>query len=58
MNPEDMIFEEFFAERMKQKGCSPFKKLTELTGISPHHLHQIAEGNFEALPWRLMFAVI
>jgi cytoskeletal protein RodZ len=49
MNPEDMIFEEFFAERLKHKGLSP-KKLAELTGISPRNIKDLASGNFEALP--------
>ena len=49
MNPEDISFEEFFAERVKHKGLS-VKKLADMTGISPRHLTEIARGNFAALP--------
>jgi cytoskeletal protein RodZ len=49
MEPNEMPFEEFFAERMKQKGFTP-KKMSDLTGISPHHLQELIHGNFAALP--------
>jgi cytoskeletal protein RodZ len=49
MNPDEFPFEEFFAERLKQKGMS-VKKLSDLTGISPQHLTEIVRGNFAALP--------
>jgi cytoskeletal protein RodZ len=49
MEPNEMPFEEFFAERMKQKGFTP-KKLADVTGISPHHLTEIMRNNFSALP--------
>lgn len=49
MNPEDISFEEFFADRVKQKGLT-IKKLADTTGISPRHLQDIARGDFAALP--------
>jgi len=49
MNPEDISFEEFFAERTKQKGLT-VKKLADITGISPRHMTEIARGDFAALP--------
>jgi cytoskeletal protein RodZ len=49
MNPEDITFEEFFAERMKQKGFS-VKKLADVTGVTPRHIAEIANGNYAALP--------
>jgi transcriptional regulator with XRE-family HTH domain len=49
MEPEDFSFEEFFAERLKQKGFS-VKKLSDLTGISPRHLQDLVRGDFAALP--------
>lgn len=49
MNPEELNFEDFFAERMRQKGAS-VKKLADMTGIIPRHLAEIAAGNFSALP--------
>ena len=49
MNPEDISFEEFFADKVKQKGFT-LKKLADVTGISPRHLQDIARGDFAALP--------
>ena len=49
MDPNEMPFEDFFAERMKQKGFTP-KKLSDLTGILPRHLQDILRGDFAALP--------
>jgi len=49
MNPEDISFEEFFAERTRQKGFS-LKKLADATGITPRNLADIASGNFAAMP--------
>ena len=49
MNPEDISFEEFFADRVKQKGFT-IKKLADVTGVSPRHLQDIARGDFAALP--------
>src|SRR5580658_10539475 len=49
MDPENTIFEEFFAARMKHKGMT-LKKLGEMTGISPTHLQEIARADFNALP--------
>jgi cytoskeletal protein RodZ len=49
MDPDNAIFEEFFAARLKHKGLN-LKKLGEITGISPGHLEEIARADFGALP--------
>jgi cytoskeletal protein RodZ len=49
MNPEEVTFEEFFAERMRQKGFS-VKKLADTTGITARNLTDIVNGNFAAMP--------
>ena len=49
MDPDNIVFEEFFATRLKQKGMT-LKKLGEVTGISPSHLQELARGDFGALP--------
>lgn len=49
MDPDNTIFEEFFAARLKHKGLT-LKKLGEMTGISPGHLQELARADFSALP--------
>jgi cytoskeletal protein RodZ len=49
MDPENTVFEEFFAARLKHKGLT-IKKLGEITGISPSHLQELARADFSALP--------
>ncbi len=49
IDPDNTIFEEFFAARLKHKGMT-IKKLGEATGISLSHLQEIARADFSALP--------
>ncbi len=49
MNHEDIPFEKFFTDRLKQKGMS-IKKLAETTGIARSHIENIASGNFKDMP--------
>jgi transcriptional regulator with XRE-family HTH domain len=45
MNPEDVTFEQFFAERIKSKNLT-LKKLSEMTGIAPPHIESFIRGDF------------
>lgn len=49
-NQENEIsFEEFIAERLRDKGIS-VKRLAEITGITPAHLENLTRGNFDEMP--------
>ncbi|MGC9968204.1 MAG: helix-turn-helix transcriptional regulator [Minisyncoccia bacterium] len=45
----EMIFEEFLAARLRDRGIS-LKRLSETTGIAPVHLENLLHGNFENMP--------
>ncbi len=49
MDREEPLFEEFLAERMRDKGVT-LKRLSEATGIAPGHLENMMHGNFEHMP--------
>src|ERR1700690_1518674 len=49
MDNEEIIFQEFFAMRLKERGVS-LKKLSDITGISPTHLENMFHGNLENMP--------
>jgi cytoskeletal protein RodZ len=49
MTHEEMLFEEFLGERMRDKGVS-LRRLADLTGIAPSHLENMLHGNFEEMP--------
>jgi cytoskeletal protein RodZ len=49
MNPDDISFEQFFAERIKDRGIS-LKKLSELTGIAPTHIESLLRGDYGNVP--------
>ncbi len=49
MNPEEISFEQFFAERIKAKGYS-LKKLADATGIAPVHIENLLRGDFGHIP--------
>lgn len=50
MNPETTIsFEQFFADRIKERGIS-LKKLADVTGIAPMHIESLLRGDFENMP--------
>jgi cytoskeletal protein RodZ len=49
MDREEVPFEKFFTERLRQRNIS-IKKIAEMTGISRAHLENIASGNFGDLP--------
>ena len=49
MNPEEVSFEQFFAERIKAKGFS-LKKLADVTGIAPVHIENLLRGDFGHIP--------
>ena len=42
-------FEEFFSERMRERGFD-FKKLSDASGVAVKHLEALSRGNFAALP--------
>lgn len=45
----NLRFEEFFADRMRERGLNP-KKLSELSGIAVKHIEALSRGQFSALP--------
>lgn len=45
----NLSFEEFFAERVKERGFN-LKKLSEVSGIATKHLEALASGTFGNLP--------
>jgi cytoskeletal protein RodZ len=50
MDPETTItFEQFFADRIKEKGIS-LKKLADVTGIAPAHIESLLRGDFDNMP--------
>ncbi len=49
METETSSFEQFFSERIKERGVS-LKKLADVTGIAPMHIESLLRGDFEALP--------
>jgi transcriptional regulator with XRE-family HTH domain len=49
MNASNLPFEQFFAEKIKERGVS-LKKLSEITGIAPGHIESLLRGDFESMP--------
>lgn len=49
MIPDNMPFEQFFAEKIKERNIS-LKKLSEVTGIAPAHIESLLRGDFESMP--------
>jgi cytoskeletal protein RodZ len=49
MSPNDLPFEQFFAEKIKERGIS-LKKLAETTGIAPTHIESLLRGDYENMP--------
>ncbi|HVN26600.1 MAG TPA: helix-turn-helix domain-containing protein [Candidatus Paceibacterota bacterium] len=47
--PDEIPFEQFFADRIKAKGYS-LKKVADLTGIAPSHIENLIRGDFGNLP--------
>src|SRR6202012_5234309 len=49
MIPDNTPFEQFFADKIKERGIS-LKKLSEATGIAPSHIESLLRGDFESMP--------
>jgi transcriptional regulator with XRE-family HTH domain len=49
MIPDNMTFEQFFAEKIKERNIS-LKKLADATGIGPNHIESLLRGDFDAMP--------
>ncbi len=49
MPPNDIPFEQFFAEKIKERGVT-LKKLAEMTGIAPAHIESLLRGDYESMP--------
>jgi transcriptional regulator with XRE-family HTH domain len=49
MPPTDLPFEQFFADKIKERGLS-LKKLAEMTGIAPSHIENFLRGDFDSMP--------
>ena len=49
MNPNELPFEQFFAEKIKERGMT-LKKLAETTGIAPAHIESLLRGDYESMP--------
>jgi hypothetical protein len=49
MPPNDISFEQFFAEKIKERGTS-LKRLAEMTGIAPAHIESLLRGDYESMP--------
>lgn len=49
MPPNEIPFEQFFAEKIKDRGIS-LKKLSEATGIAPAHIESLLRGDYESMP--------
>jgi len=49
MPPNDIPFEQFFSEKIKERGIS-LKKLSEVTGIAPTHIESLLRGDYESMP--------
>lgn len=49
MNSDDIPFEQFFAQKIKDRGVS-LKKLSEMTGIAPAHIENLLRGDYGGMP--------
>ena len=49
METDAISFEQFFSERIKERGMT-LKKLADATGIAPMHIESLLRGDFETLP--------
>lgn len=49
MPSNDLPFEQFFTEKIKERGVS-LKKLSEMTGIAPSHIESLVRGDYENMP--------
>lgn len=49
MPPNDLPFEQFFADKIKERGVT-LKKLSEATGIAPSHIENLLRGDYENMP--------
>ena len=49
MIPDDMPFEQFFAEKIKDRNTS-LKKLADATGIAPTYIESLLRGDFDNMP--------
>lgn len=49
MSSNDLPFEQFFAEKIKERGVS-LKKLAEITGIAPAHIESLLRGDYDNMP--------
>jgi cytoskeletal protein RodZ len=49
MIPNDIPFEQFFVEKVKERGVS-LKKLSEMTGIAPAHIESLLRGDYDSMP--------
>jgi transcriptional regulator with XRE-family HTH domain len=49
MPPNDLPFEQFFAEKIKERGVT-LKKLSEMTGIAPSHIENLLRGDYDSMP--------
>jgi transcriptional regulator with XRE-family HTH domain len=49
MSSNDLPFEQFFAEKIKERGIS-LKKLADATGIASAHLESLLRGDFDSMP--------
>jgi transcriptional regulator with XRE-family HTH domain len=49
MSPNDLPFEQFFVEKIKERGVS-LKKLAEMTGIAPAHIESLLRGDYDSMP--------
>jgi hypothetical protein len=49
MSPNDLPFEQFFAEKIKERGVS-LKKLAEMTGIALAHIESLLRGDYAGMP--------
>lgn len=49
MSPNNLPFEQFFAEKIKERGVS-LKKLAETTGIAPAHIESLLRGDYDNMP--------
>ncbi len=49
METDAVSFEQFFSERIKERGVT-LKKLADATGIAPMHIESLLRGDFDTLP--------
>ena len=49
METDAVSFEQFFSERIKERGIT-LRKLADATGIAPMHIESLLRGDFDALP--------